>query len=174
MRLPANLIIPILILAFGTPSDAQRSVTEAVADGGRLLSEGSYAEAARAFGEAIGMSLSSSSVHVAEERQSSTPTPISTTTNALRPICRSAGRMQRWMISTRYCVSIRHSLRQVVRRSKWPRANVPQAHLQKGRILAKEGQFEKAAEELRAYRQTKADAESEELVRMFCFDTGYR
>ncbi|WWC87303.1 uncharacterized protein L201_002191 [Kwoniella dendrophila CBS 6074] len=39
-----------------------------------------------------------------------------------------------------------------------------QAHLQKAKILAKEGNFEKAQSELKAYGKSKSDTESEELA----------
>ncbi|WVQ68839.1 uncharacterized protein L199_007048 [Kwoniella botswanensis] len=39
-----------------------------------------------------------------------------------------------------------------------------QAHLQKAKILAKEGDFEKAQSELKAYGKSKSDNESEELI----------
>jgi tetratricopeptide (TPR) repeat protein len=58
MRLPLYLTIPILLLA--CPGLAQRSAAEITTDANRLLAEGSYLEAARAYGEAIGTLLMSS------------------------------------------------------------------------------------------------------------------
>lgn len=46
-----------------------------------------------------------------------------------------------------------------------------QAHLQKAKILTKEGRFEDARSELKEYRKSKQDAESEELVGLSCFAT---
>ena len=42
--------------------------------------------------------------------------------------------------------------------------NFVQAHLQKAKILAKEGDFSAAQSELKAYGKSKKDAEAEELV----------
>ncbi len=52
MRLTPRLILFILLLSL--PALADRSVPEILQDANRLLSEGSYNEAARAYGEAIG------------------------------------------------------------------------------------------------------------------------
>ncbi|WWC67535.1 uncharacterized protein I206_101444 [Kwoniella pini CBS 10737] len=47
-----------------------------------------------------------------------------------------------------------------------------QAHLQKAKILAKEGEFEKAQSELKAYGKSKVDTESEELARSLTLAAG--
>ena len=52
MRLTPRLILTILLLSL--PALADRSTAEILQDANRLLSEGSYSEAARAYGEAIG------------------------------------------------------------------------------------------------------------------------
>lgn len=78
MRLTTHLTLPILLVSLSTFAD--RSVPEIVQDGNRLLSEGSYNEAARAYGEAIGTYTASSALTA----QNSTRTPMSTTTNGRR------------------------------------------------------------------------------------------
>ena len=52
MRLTPRLTLPILLLSL--PAFADRTTAEIVQDANRLLSEGSYNEAARVYGEAIG------------------------------------------------------------------------------------------------------------------------
>jgi len=60
MRLSAlGLTLPLVLsLSALTPVLGERTAQQIVSDAGRLLSEGSYIEAARAYGEAIGMGSS--------------------------------------------------------------------------------------------------------------------
>lgn len=52
MRLTPRLVLSILLLSLNSLAD--RTTTDILQDANRLLSEGSYNEAARAYGEAIG------------------------------------------------------------------------------------------------------------------------
>ena len=53
-----GLTLPLVLsLSALTPVLGERTAQQIVSDANKLLSEGSYHEAARAYGEAIGMSL---------------------------------------------------------------------------------------------------------------------
>lgn len=55
MRASPLLTIPVaLLLAVQAIADGGRSAAEAASDGNKLLAQGAYADAARAYGEAIG------------------------------------------------------------------------------------------------------------------------
>jgi hypothetical protein len=64
MRLSAYIALPCLLLA--ASGLAQRTATGITSDANRLLAEGSYLEAARAYGEAIGEFLRFSVCHECE------------------------------------------------------------------------------------------------------------
>jgi DnaJ family protein C protein 3 len=58
MRVPPILTLPVLLLSLSTSALAESSaktVQEIVQDANRLLAEGSYSQAARAYTDAIGM-----------------------------------------------------------------------------------------------------------------------
>ena len=72
--------------------------------------------------------------------------------------------MPRWMTLTQY-----YGLIQALPKYATPPTGVRlqlmvQAHLQKAKILAKEGRFDDAQAELKEYKKSKSDTESEELV----------
>jgi len=57
MRVPPILTLPILLLSLSSSAlgeSSAKSVQEIVQDANRLLAEGSYSQAARAYSEAIG------------------------------------------------------------------------------------------------------------------------
>jgi hypothetical protein len=59
MRVPPILTLPILLLSLsssGLAAESAKTVQEIVQDANRLLAEGSYSQAARAYSEAIGKS----------------------------------------------------------------------------------------------------------------------
>jgi hypothetical protein len=59
MRVPPILTLPILLLSLSSSAlgeSSAKTVQEIVQDANRLLAEGSYSQAARAYSEAIGQS----------------------------------------------------------------------------------------------------------------------
>ncbi|GFZ49009.1 hypothetical protein JCM24511_06758 [Saitozyma sp. JCM 24511] len=138
MRVTPLLTLPVLLLSLGplAPSalaESSRTAQQAVQDANRLLAEGSYLDASRAYTEAIDLDPSSY--------------------------------VNYYKRATAYLSLGRHSaaLDDFDRILQLNSAFV-QAHLQKAKILAKEGDFSAAQSELQAYGKSKKDVEAEELA----------
>ncbi|AFR94798.1 co-chaperone [Cryptococcus neoformans C23] len=127
--------LPVLFLSLSTQVFGEPSIPSAaqiVQNANRLLAEGSYSAAARAYGEAIELD----------------PT----------------GYANYYKRATAYLSMGRHNaalddFEQILRINP----GFVQAHYQRAKILAKEGDFAKAQYELKAYVRTKSDSEAEEL-----------
>ncbi|KAK4685242.1 hypothetical protein P7C73_g4911, partial [Tremellales sp. Uapishka_1] len=145
--------LPILLLSLASPCLAEsstRSAQQIVQDANRLLAEGSYVDAARAYGEAIG----------------ELPCLLTTTIcSPDDPDLEPSSYINYYKRATAYLSLGRHSsalddFDSILRLNP----SFAQAHLQKAKILAKEGQFEKAQAELKAFGKTKSDPEATELA----------
>ncbi|WVQ83932.1 hypothetical protein IAT38_006076 [Cryptococcus sp. DSM 104549] len=145
MRVAPFLAFPVLLLSSLTPTavladpsssgGTPRTAAQIAQDANRLLAEGAYPAAARAYGEAIELDPTSHANY--------------------------------YKRATAYLSMGRHSAAlddfdHILRINP----GFAQAHLQKAKILAKEGQFQEAQSELKAYGKSKSDPEAEELSHM--------
>ncbi|WRT65155.1 uncharacterized protein IL334_002098 [Kwoniella shivajii] len=141
MRVTSYLALPVLLLASSALAESSRSASQIAQDATKLLAEGSYIEAARAYGEAIDLDPTS---YVNYYKRATAYL--------------SAGRNTAALDDFDKILKINPSF--------------AQAHLQKAKILAKEGEFEKAQSELKAYGKSKSDNDSTELVHSVTLATG--
>ncbi|XAO21437.1 hypothetical protein I312_100188 [Cryptococcus bacillisporus CA1280] len=130
--------LPIFFLSLSSQVFSEPSVSSAaqiVQDANRLLAEGSYSAAARAYGEAIELDPTAHANY--------------------------------YKRATAYLSMGRHNaalddFEQILKINP----GFVQAHYQRAKILAKEGDFTKAQYELTAYIRAKSDSEAEELLHL--------
>ncbi|WVR04336.1 hypothetical protein IAU60_001336 [Kwoniella sp. DSM 27419] len=133
MRVAPLFALPVLLLAGSAFAESSRSASDIASDAGRLLAQGNYLEAARAYGEAI------------DRDPTSYVNYYKRATAYL-----SLGRHNAALDDFDHILRINPAF--------------AQAHLQKAKILTKEGEFDKAQSELKAYGKSKSDTESSELA----------
>ncbi|CAD6580379.1 MAG: hypothetical protein TREMPRED_002722 [Tremellales sp. Tagirdzhanova-0007] len=131
MRLSSGITFPILFLSL--PILADRVTNDIVQDANRLLSEGSYVEAARAYGEAI---VLEPDAYVNYYKRATAYLSLGRQSAAL------------------------DDFDSILRLNP----SFAQAHFQKSKILAKEGEFDKARSELKSFGKSKSDPEAIELT----------
>ncbi|WVN88861.1 uncharacterized protein L203_104075 [Cryptococcus depauperatus CBS 7841] len=138
MRVSPIVALPVLLLSFSTPAlgeSSTRTAAQIAQDANQLLAEGSFAAAARAYGEAIEIDPTS---HANYYKRATAYL--------------SMGRYGSALDDFDHILKINPGF--------------AQAHFQKAKILAKEGEFAKAQSELKAYGKSKSDPEAEELAQL--------
>ncbi|ODN75197.1 hypothetical protein L202_06395 [Cryptococcus amylolentus CBS 6039] len=138
MRVSPIIALPVLFLSLSSPvlgEPSAKSATQIAQDANRLLAEGSYSAAARAYGEAIELD----------------PT----------------GYANYYKRATAYLSMGRHNAAlddfdSILKLNP----GFSQAHFQKAKILAKEGEFTQAQAELKVFGKSKSDPEADELLHL--------
>lgn len=158
MRVSPILTLPVLLLSLSSSVLAEssaRTVQEIVQDANRLLAEGSYSQAARAYTEAIGQYLSLSNLSFVYPAYVGVDLEPSSYVNHYKRATAylSLGRSTAALDDFERILQLNPAF--------------TQAHFQRAKILAREGEFDAAGRELRAYGKGKTDVEASELVRFF-------